>query len=102
MSDVLGADPSRFGQHSSGLRKFLDEVLELLDEQLGTVAARHREIGKENVHNLHECLNRASLTDRSAVDKASRATYHQIKGAFGQWEDVWSFGRSVRKMRNEA
>lgn len=80
MTDTPSADPNRFGPHSSGLRMFLDEVLELSDEQLDTVAARHRGLSKEDAHDFAARLARVPLTESSAVDKASRATYHQIKG----------------------
>ena len=50
------------------------------DDQLGAMATRYRELDKDEADRLSLSLDRSRLDQRSAVDKASRATYHQIKG----------------------
>lgn len=80
MANVPSTDPNRFGPHSAGLTAFLGQVLELSDEQLSAMATRHRDLDKDAGRTLTECLGRAPLAQRSAVDKVSRETYHQVKG----------------------
>ena len=80
MTATTSADPNRFGPHSAGVTAFLDQVLELSDEQLSAMAKRYMQLDKDTGLTLTECLGRAPLAQRSAVDKVSRETYHQVKG----------------------
>lgn len=80
MTDTPSASPNRFGPHSAGLAVFLDHVLDLSHEQLSILTATYDELDKDEADRLSLSLDRALLDQRSAVDKASRGTYHQIKG----------------------
>lgn len=80
MGNVPSTDPNRFGPHSAGLTAFLGQVLDLSDEELRVVAAAYDELDKDEVDRLSLSLDRSRLAERSAVDKVSRQTYHQVKG----------------------
>ena len=80
MANVPSTDPNRFGPHSAGLTAFLGQVLGLSDEHLRVVTATYDELDKDEFDRLSLSLDRSRLAERSAVDKVSRETYHQIKG----------------------
>lgn len=75
-------DPNRFGSNSVGVTAFLRQLPELSAKQLGVVIASHDDLDESEAEALSLELDRAPLAERSAVDKASRATYHQLKGRF--------------------
>ena len=105
MSGNTSSNPNRFGPHSAGLTAFLDLVLELSDEQLSAVATRRMELEKDAARILSKRLDRAPLAARSAVDKASRATFQRLKGRLEEVgggpalmsgdNAVWHAGRAI-------
>ncbi len=66
MAQVPSTDPNRFGAHSAGLTAFLDQVLELSDEQLSAMATRYTDLDKDAGRTLIQALDRAPLAQSSA------------------------------------